>query len=470
MFYTCLDKYMQKRLQKMTPLLRPLLLIKSILIGLSISLVTSAQTAPVALFNYSAQSADVSPKSIGQTLQRSGQPQSIQLNANLRRLAAGQALAVALPDGEALTLNISQNKTLRNGDTVLLANNESGTNLVLTLGAEASFGKLFGKKTSYSIGYDQDKGTVLVDHTGVGAPTIDLGEDGLVPDNIHSLNSQQHQNSNLPQATGETSRITLLAVYTPEFAAGFTAAETRINQAIAFTNQSMVVSNIDIEFELVHAEQLNFNNNESNNTLLDQATDGEGSFSEVGALRNTHGADMVVVMRFQNSNSSSGIAWINGSNDRFAYSVVQLSPNCCDSVFAHELGHNLGSGHERASVNPSASSPCDFNFTGFSCGHGNRAAGWGTVMSRLNSAQVNHVFSNPNIDCLGAPCGVPEGQTNAADNASSFSISGPLTAAFREDVVAPQPPPPVVPPTTPSTPNGEVPIPAIIPLLLEEED
>lgn len=450
----------------MTLLLRQSLLIMSILFGLSASFVTSAQTTPEALFHYSSQSKELGPETLGQSpLDSSGQPQSIQLNAKLRSMGAGQTLAVTLPDGEALTLDVSQNKALRNGDNVLLANNGSGTNLVLTLGAKASFGKLFGKQTSYSIGYDQDTGAVLVDHTGVDAPTIELGNDGIVPDNIQPLNSEQGQISNLPQATAGTSRITLLAVYTPEFAAGFTAAETRINQAIAFTNQSMVLSNIDIEFELVHAEQLNFNNNDSNGNLLDLATNGQGSFSGVDALRDTHGADMVVVMRFQNSNSSSGIAWINGSNERFAYSVVQLSPNCCDSVFAHELGHNLGSGHERASVNSNASSPCDRNFTGFSCGHGNSAAGWGTVMSRLNSAQVNHVFSNPNIDCLGAPCGVPEGQANAADNASSFSMSGPLIAAFREDVVTPEPP--VMPP---STPNGDVPIPAIIPLLLEEED
>jgi len=453
----------------MTPLLRQLLLIMTISFGLTISLVTSAHTTPVTLFSYSTQSTELSQKAIGRApLDTSGQPQSIQLNANLRSMGAGQALAVTLPDGEALTLNVSQNKTLGNGDNVLLANDDRGTNLVLTLGAEASFGKLFGKQTSYSIGYDQSKGSILVDHTGAGAPTIELGDDGLVPNGIHPHNSAQGQINNLPQATEDTSRITLLAVYTPEFAAGFTNAETRINQAIAFTNQSMVVSNIDIEFELVHAEQLSFNNNENNGTLLDEATNGEGIFSGVETLRDTHGADMVVVMRFQNSNSSSGIAWINGSNDQFAYSVVQLSPNCCDSVFAHELGHNLGSGHERASVNTNASSPCDFNFTGFSCGHGNSSAGWGTVMSRLNSAQVNHVFSNPNIDCLGEPCGVPEGQANDADNASSFSISGPLVAAFRDDVATPEPP--VAPPTTPSTPNSEVPIPAIIPLLLEEED
>ena len=54
-------------------------------------------------------------------------------------------------------------------------------------------------------------------------------------------------------------------------------------------------------------------------------------------------------------------------------------------------------------------------------------------MSYLNDAAWNSVFSNPNLDCNGEPCGVAKGQNNAADNKTSFNITGPLVEAFKVD-------------------------------------
>ena len=54
-------------------------------------------------------------------------------------------------------------------------------------------------------------------------------------------------------------------------------------------------------------------------------------------------------------------------------------------------------------------------------------------MSYLDDAAWNWVFSNPALNCNGEPCGIARGQTNSADNKSSFNITGPLIQAFRID-------------------------------------
>ena len=186
-----------------------------------------------------------------------------------------------------------------------------------------------------------------------------------------------------------------------------------------------------LSYGLAHSRQISFNNSANIGTLLDQVTNGTNAFSRVPALRNQYYADMVAVLPFSTGGSVAGIAWVNGDRERYAYSVSQFAVWGSDSVFAHELGHNLGSGHERRSANPTQSSPCSGGYTGYSCGHGNGSEG--TIMSYLNDAAWNSVFSNPDLDCNGEPCGIAKGKSNAADNKTSFNITGPLIEAFRVD-------------------------------------
>jgi hypothetical protein len=145
---------------------------------------------------------------------------------------------------------------------------------------------------------------------------------------------------------------------------------------------------------------------------------------------------MVAVLSLSDTSSANGVAWVNDNSPDFAFSATRLSVRCCNSVFAHELGHSLGSGHESESVNASSDGCNAFNFTGYSCGHGNASRKWGTIMSRLNSEIVGNVFSNPlSNDCLGEPCGIAQGQSGAADNTRSFNILRLLIENFRADVI-----------------------------------
>lgn len=393
--------------------------------------------------------------------------QQIELNPRIANTSVGKQINFALPNHGTLAFKVDSVKEAYQGSKVVSASSTNGVSLLLTMDEKASFGSIRGEGINYSISHSSELGQVLVDQNNESFPNIDLSNDDKIPPGMSAdepgyIQMGLSAKVNEPLAAKRNSIVTIMVLYSNEFANGFASPSARINQLIEFTNQAYIRSGINIQLKLAHAQALSFNNGTNIGTLLNQITNGSGSFSGVESLRNKYGADMVALLPFRSGGGSSGVAWVNGGSQRFSYSVTQLSPNCCDSVFAHELGHNLGSGHERVSANPNQGSPCNFNFVDHACGHGNASRNWGTIMSYLNSGRVNHVFSNPGLSCLGEPCGIREGQTNEADNNSAFNITGPLVAAFRADT-------PFTPPDPSSPASRSVMIP-MLDILLDEEN
>jgi len=436
--------------------------------SLVFSLAIAAET-PMPLFAYQNKAVAAQPNA-----------KSVLLNNAMKQAKVGQSINISLPDGKSLNLTVSEKQEMSNQTIVLQAANGDGVNMTLTIGRKATFGSISSEKVSYSIGFTPQTGQFLVNNLYRDAAAINLSNDMRFPPDF----SQQKQRRSLQIETlpsnqegaqddketqsgiGGIADMTLLVVYNPEFSAGFGDAQARIEQAIAFTNQALSSTGVSAQFLLAAAVEIDFSNSSTVGTLLTQSTNGIDAFSNLPALRNQFGADMVSVLSFRNDFAANGVAWVNGDNPNFAFSSTRLSPFCCDTVFAHELGHNLGSGHERDSANPTGDS-CDDSFqpggfTGFSCGHG-VLGNFGTIMSRIRSNATSfNRFSNPSQNCNGLPCGIAQGQANAADNFTSFNTSAFLVEQFRANVNP-------IDPGPPDRPN-EVIISPILPLLLDEED
>lgn len=190
---------------------------------------------------------------------------------------------------------------------------------------------------------------------------------------------------------------------------------------------------------MVRTTQVNYSDTIDNSTALNALTYGSDSgLASVKTMRDQYGADLVALLRpFSNANHGScGVAWVNGYNGQpvssgkeSGYTIVSDGKDvggsgyyCLDLTLTHELGHNMGSVHDRANSSFQGVFP-------YSYGYG-QGGTFGTVMSYINPRIGK--FSNPNITCAnGKACGTADD-----DNARSLNNTRADVANFRPTQVA----------------------------------
>jgi hypothetical protein len=246
-------------------------------------------------------------------------------------------------------------------------------------------------------------------------------------------------------STGAT-QVDVLVLYTPGFVTRNGATwRTRIDQLVALANQAYVDSGMSVQLRAVGVEQVSYSDQTTNSTALGLLTNSSGAFSNVAALRKQYGADLVTLIRpfymtAQGQNCGVGyVGGYGGSNiagyANYAYSVVSDGHDvlgtgyyCTDYTYAHELGHNMGSMHDRATV---ASQGGGTGAYPYSFGYG-VSGSFGTVMSYISP--VTGKFSNPNISTCGGTkaCGVSStNTTSSADNAQSINNTVAAVSAYQ---------------------------------------
>jgi hypothetical protein len=245
---------------------------------------------------------------------------------------------------------------------------------------------------------------------------------------------------NFGPESDDGSQIDVLVVYTAASRArygGQAGIESLINLAIAETNQAYANSEISTQLNLVHAAEVSYTESGNMSTDLSRLRGkADGYMDEIHALRDTYKADMVNL--FEESIDFCGIAYLmttlSNSFEVSAFSVVYSDCATGYYSFGHELGHNMGSHHDRAN----ASGPGVFPY---SFGYWNSSASFRTVMSYncpSGCTRVKH-FSNPDVSYNGTPTGIDH-QTdpnNSADNARSISEARTTIANWRDSGAAP---------------------------------
>lgn len=262
--------------------------------------------------------------------------------------------------------------------------------------------------------------------------------------------------------------IDLLILYTPAANAGLggegqvSAAADRLVTAANqyFTNSQMPVRyrRVGLALSGATSEAVDYRTNQA-----DIAAN-----SDVRAWRDASRADLVILMRTNEPEQFCGLGGLfNGGQqsdppqnidpERDAFAVFGAAPQpggaaCADleHLFAHELGHNLGGGHQflPTSVKVENSRPVGAYWKpyahAFYCGLGTRN---NTIM--MGGMMVNGIFiqggdmrsdyfSNPSISVGGLPCGLfAAGLTEGeADNARSISEAAAYVANYRQAIDA----------------------------------
>ena len=213
---------------------------------------------------------------------------------------------------------------------------------------------------------------------------------------------------------------------------------------IELTNQAMADSQIDLTINIVGVRPLEIAPSLSQADALEKMFNAETPFAEIKNDRTFYGADLVVLLRenVPEEEDACGAAYVgvyDGAPFRSAYvAVIHWLPvenatgntYCTDTTTAHEIGHMLGSLHERRIEEANDAGAYPFSF-----GH-YRQGVFHTIMSYGDEPEVA-VFSNPNInDCVNQACGLAEGDSESADNARGFSQTRFMLAGYESDNIA----------------------------------
>jgi len=218
----------------------------------------------------------------------------------------------------------------------------------------------------------------------------------------------------------------------------------RIDQLFTVANQALTNSNTGMQVRVVGYEQLGFSDAASPSTLLTQANNGAGVFSNLQQLRTNVGADLVVIFQAKTAVGDCEAASQGGyptqghmaRKDHISVSVIDPE-DCDDLTMIHGIGHNMGLRHS-----------FEQNESGtflWSRGHG-AGRSFATVMTYAADFDLFErvpYFSNPTVNlCDGQPCGVAVGSPQAANAAASLQAVRFQVARFSPTVVVPGSPPP----------------------------
>jgi hypothetical protein len=241
--------------------------------------------------------------------------------------------------------------------------------------------------------------------------------------------------------------LDLLVVYTAaarDGAGGTDAMNAIIDVAVSEANLAFENSLVNARLQLVHRAEIDYNETGDINRDLDNLDDdNEERLSDNGPIRGVHTlrrqylADLVCLI-IENTGGPLGLAnvmhEVEAEFSEKAFSVVQRQFLNSYFVMAHEIGHNLGCQHDRAS---STSDGCfEYSHAHLFLVEGVR---YHTIMAYQPGLPVPH-FSNPGVSFLGVPTGVPAGATNSADNARTINLTAATAARFSSILLTGTPP------------------------------
>ena len=225
--------------------------------------------------------------------------------------------------------------------------------------------------------------------------------------------------------TDEVAVIDVLVVYTAAVlrqAGSLPVLRAAIDAVTAETNQTFVNSNIPIRLNVVYKGQVEYN---EGGTSMHEAV--AWAPLNLGNLRDTTGADIVSLWTTQNDVCGTAVPttpYNELSVSLMPWSVVNYSCAISGYVFAHEIGHLLGAGHDE-----------DRNLLGigyhsYSRGY-QKPGSYRTVMAYPCSGQpcpwIGY-WSSPRTFVNGQPLGI----AGVTDNARTLNRLRFFVASWRE--------------------------------------
>lgn len=284
-------------------------------------------------------------------------------------------------------------------------------------------------------------------------PSMSPSELPGIPINNLSPSAQLEGPAPLKYATPDSGdTIDVLVAYTQaarDDEGGTAAIQANIILGVTLANTGYNNSGVTQRLRLVYMTEVTYSESSFNwNATLDalQSTS-DGVMDELHTLRDTYGADEVVLVVAASDYCGMGyiMQGVSISFAPYAFCLVSCSGTCLTTNYslAHELGHTMGCHHDRANSSGQQGA--------YSYSYGYQAPDktFRTIMAYDCSPtcpRVNY-WSNPDKTYSGQPMGVIYTSPSSADNRRTLNNTAYTVANFRQSVVT-------TPTITVTSPNG----------------
>ena len=249
-----------------------------------------------------------------------------------------------------------------------------------------------------------------------------------------------------PEATSAPCVIDVMILYTRDAWAATPDIEGEIFEAIIQANETFEYSKVNAVVQPVFWDLLAFPEGEfaSIEKALDEIRNDSTIWgAQVDKLRREWKADLVSLW-VENSGRGQDYCGIgyqsdpHQPSDTFAFTVVRRDCASGQLSFTHEIGHNLGMGHDRYDGAKKGENDGMSNY-----GHVSLPNAQRTMMATNRECWDNSMivcerlpfFSSPNFtypgSVSGEPMGIPPGEPDAADNAAVTRWTACQIANFR---------------------------------------
>ena len=283
----------------------------------------------------------------------------------LSQASDGKAMQLRLPQADGvIAVQVTDKLVHDNGDITVwgvLSLKGKPHQVLLTQGKAGAIGEIAGA-SGHSLLLQQHEQLYLVNlqQAALSAPSYE--HDVVMPAFDTAAVTRAYRNSVTQQHGNKTFTIVdIMMLYASDVAEQYPdgLADTLMNQLVVKANQAFVDSDIDVQLRLVHRQFVNYSQPSNFDALEDlrfaldgnAATQTDSSLSNVAALREQYGADIVSMIRVHNLNER-GVCGVAYFPQAVADIVINISnvgisggSNCIDT-FTHEIGHNFGAGHQ----------------------------------------------------------------------------------------------------------------------------